>query len=107
MKDILSKKKRLSEYETVALTKECSAFLQNKLPSKLKDSGSFTIPYNIGESYYGKALCDLGASINLMPKSTFKMLGIREVRLTTVTLQLADSIFSISRRKDRGCFGKS
>ncbi|XP_052878312.1 uncharacterized protein LOC128284338 [Gossypium arboreum] len=51
VKDILSNKKRLSEYETVALTKESSAFLQNKLPPKLKDPGSFTIPCNIGESY--------------------------------------------------------
>ncbi|KAG8472697.1 hypothetical protein CXB51_034526 [Gossypium anomalum] len=81
---------RLSEFETVALTKECSAFLQNKLPLKLKDPGSFTIPCNIGESYCGKALCDLGASINLMPKSIFKKLGIGEVRPTTMTLKLED-----------------
>ncbi|XP_012487984.1 uncharacterized protein LOC105801197 [Gossypium raimondii] len=90
MKEILSKKKRLSEYETVALTKECSTFPQNKLPLKLKDLGSFTIPCNIGESYCGKDLCDLGAIINLMPKSIFKLLGIGEVKPTTVTLQLAD-----------------
>ena len=90
MKDILSKKKWLSEYETVALTKEYSTFLQNKLPSKLKDPGSLSIPCNIGESYCAKALCDLGASINLMPKFIFKMLGIGEVRPTTVMLQLAN-----------------
>ncbi len=99
MKDILSKKKRLSEYETFALTKECSAFLHNKLPPKLKDLGSFTIPCNIGESYCGKALCDLGASINLMPKSIFKMLGIGEVRPTTVTLQLADRSLAYPKGK--------
>ncbi|XP_052880489.1 uncharacterized protein LOC128286810 [Gossypium arboreum] len=90
MKDIFSKKKQLSEYETVALTKECSACLQNKLPSKIKDTGSFTIPCNIGELYCSKTLCGLEASINLMPKSIFKLLGIGEVRPTTVTLQLAD-----------------
>ncbi|KAA3484630.1 hypothetical protein EPI10_006704 [Gossypium australe] len=85
-----SKKKRLSECETVTLTKECSAFLQNKLPSKLKDPRSFTIHCNINESYCGKALCDLGASINLMPKSIFKLLRIGEVRPTILTLQLVD-----------------
>ncbi|XP_040938000.1 uncharacterized protein [Gossypium hirsutum] len=90
MKDILSKNKRLSEYETVALTKECSVFLQNKLPPKLKDPRSFTIPCNIGEPYYGKALWNLGASINLKPKSIFKLLGISEVRPMTMTLQLTD-----------------
>ncbi|KAA3483490.1 hypothetical protein EPI10_005660 [Gossypium australe] len=89
-KDILSKKKRLGEFETVALIKEYSAFLDNKLPSKMKDPGSFTIPYNIGESYCGKALRDLGASINLIPMSIFKIFGIGDVRPTTVTFQLVD-----------------
>ncbi|EOY32444.1 Uncharacterized protein TCM_040383 [Theobroma cacao] len=39
LKDILSKKKRLGEFETVALTKVCSAIIQNKLSSKLKNLG--------------------------------------------------------------------
>ncbi|XP_040971323.1 uncharacterized protein [Gossypium hirsutum] len=42
----------------------------------LDDPGCFTIPCNIGAAYCGKALCDLGASINLMPMSIFKKLGI-------------------------------
>ncbi len=74
----------------VALTKECSAYLQDKVPPKLKDPRCFTKPCNIGATYCGKALCDLGASINLMPMSIFRELGISEVRPTTVTLQLAD-----------------
>jgi len=37
-----------------------------------------------------KALCDLRASINLMPLSIFKRLGIGEVKPTMITLQLAD-----------------
>ncbi|XP_062094154.1 uncharacterized protein LOC133800216 [Humulus lupulus] len=90
MKDVLTRKRRLGEFETVTLTKECSSFLQDKLPPKLKDPGSFTIPCTIGDTYCGMALCDLGASINLMPMSIFKQLGIGEVRPTTVTLQLAD-----------------
>ncbi|XP_062089707.1 uncharacterized protein LOC133796249 [Humulus lupulus] len=90
MKDILTKKRQLGEFETVALTKECSSFLQNKLPSKMRDPGSFTIPCTIGNSYCGMALCDLGVSINMMPMSIFKQLGIGEVKPTTVTLQLAD-----------------
>ena len=56
----------------------------------MKDPGCFTIPCNIGATYYGKALCDLSASINLMPMSIFRKWGIGEVRPTTVTLQLAD-----------------
>ncbi|XP_012480861.1 uncharacterized protein LOC105795745 [Gossypium raimondii] len=79
--------------------KKCNAFLQNKLPSKLKDLESFTIPCNIRESYCGKALCNLGANINLMPKSIFKLLGIGEVRPTIMTLQLADRSFAYPKGK--------
>ena len=80
----------MGDYETVALTEECSAILQNKLPPKLKDPGSFTIPCTIGDQFIGKALCDLGASINLMPLSIYKKLGLNEAKPTSVTLQLAD-----------------
>ncbi|XP_022868533.1 uncharacterized protein LOC111388104 [Olea europaea var. sylvestris] len=90
MKEVMSKKRKLEEYETVKLTEECSAILQKKLPQKRKDPGSFTIPCTIGSSSFEKALCDLGASINLMPLSVFKKLGLGEVKPTTVTLQLAD-----------------
>ena len=90
MKDILSQKKRLANFEIVNLTEECSAILQRKLPQKLRDPGSFTIPCTIGNAIFERALCDLGASINLMPLSIFKRLGLGEARPTTVTLQLAD-----------------
>ena len=90
MKDILSKKRRLSKFETVNLIEECIAILQRKLLQKLKDPGSFTIPCKIGTSIFERALCDLGASINLMTLSIFRRLGLGESRSTTVTLQLAD-----------------
>ena len=90
MKDILSKKRRLSDFETVNLIEECSATLKRKLSQKLKDPGSFTIPYTIRNSIFERALCDLGSSINLMPLSIFRCLGLGEARPTIVTLQLAD-----------------
>ena len=90
MKDILSRKRRLSEFETLNLTEECSAILQRKLPHKLKDPSSFTIPCKIGNSIFESALCDLGANINLMPLSIFRQLGLGEASPTTVTLKLVD-----------------
>ena len=72
------------------LTEESSAILQKKLSPKLKDPGSFTIPCTIGKSYFDRALCDLGASINLMALSIFRKLGLGEVKTTTISLQLAD-----------------
>ena len=90
IKDILSQKRRLADFKTVNLTEECSAILQRKLPQKLKDPGSFTIPCTIKNAIFERALCDLGASINLMPLSIFRCLGLGEDCPTTVTLQLAD-----------------
>ena len=80
----------MGEFETVALTKECSAILQKKPPQKLKDLESFNIPCSIGNVSFKKAICDLEESINLMPLSIIKKLGLGEVRPTTMTLQLVD-----------------
>ena len=86
MKDVLSKKRKLGDYENVAMSEECSAILQKKLPPKLKDPSSFTIPCVIRNAVFERALCDLGASINLMSWSIFKKLKLGEARPTTVTL---------------------
>ena len=56
MKDVLSKKMKLGEFEMVALTKECIMILQNKIPTKLKDLGIFIVPCFIGSNYVAK-LC--------------------------------------------------
>ena len=90
MKDLLCRKMKLQEDETIMLTAECSAIIKQKLPPKLKDPGSFLISCEIGNIMVSKALGDLGASINLMPLSIFKRLGIVELKPTMITLQLAD-----------------
>ena len=50
----------------MSLTTTYSEVIQNALPEKMQDPDSFTIPYEIGHADVGKALCDSGASINLM-----------------------------------------
>ncbi|XP_038877571.1 uncharacterized protein LOC120069825 [Benincasa hispida] len=90
LKDILANKRKIGENEIVALTYECSALFQNNIPTKMKDPGSFTLPWSIGRKKFGNVLCDLEASINLMPLSIFKKLNIDNARPTTITLQLAD-----------------
>ena len=81
MKEIMSNKKKLESYGTVNLTENCSAIIQLKLPEKLKDLSSFTIPCIIGEHTFSKAPCDLGASINMMPFSVAKKLNLGELHL--------------------------
>ncbi|XP_015954950.1 uncharacterized protein LOC107479318 [Arachis duranensis] len=77
----------------MVLTEECSAIIQHKLPQKLKDLGSFQIPCIIGEIIVEKALCDLGASINLMSLVMVKKMRIEEAKPTRMALQLADRSF--------------
>ncbi|XP_019224579.1 PREDICTED: uncharacterized protein LOC109206228 [Nicotiana attenuata] len=90
IKDIVANRRRLTEFETVALTEECISRIQSKLPQKLKDPGSFTIQILIGKHAVRRALCDLGVSINLMLLFVFRQLGMGEPRSTTVILQLVD-----------------
>ncbi|XP_061375238.1 uncharacterized protein LOC133317394, partial [Gastrolobium bilobum] len=90
MKDLLSRKRKLRECETVNLTEECNAISENKLPTKVKDPGSFNIPCIIGKMEVDNVLCDLGASINVMPLSMMKKLGITKVKPTKTIVQLAD-----------------
>src|ERR1700712_340682 len=81
----------------IALTEESSARLQNKIPPKLKDPGSFDIPCKIRFHDF-IALCDLGASINLMPLHDYRMLEIGEIKSTTMSLQMVDR--SIKRPRE-------
>ena len=90
MKDILTNKRAMLGTETVQLTEEISAVLLRNPPPKLGDPGLPIIPCSIGDFYCGSGLCDLGASINLMPLSTFNKLGIGKCTPTTMQLQLAD-----------------
>ncbi|XP_020237836.1 uncharacterized protein LOC109817051 [Cajanus cajan] len=90
MKVLLTKKRKLSEDETVELEAGCSAIIQKSFPQKSRDPGSFTFPVTIGNLSVGKELLDLGASINLMPLSMLQRISDVEVKPTRMTLQLAE-----------------
>ncbi|XP_070050709.1 uncharacterized protein [Nicotiana tomentosiformis] len=71
------------------MTHQVSAIVHSMAP-KLEALDAFTIPCTIGSADFAKALYDLGASINLMPYSVFKTLGIGQPRSTSMRLQMAD-----------------
>ncbi|XP_070049576.1 uncharacterized protein [Nicotiana tomentosiformis] len=86
---VLVTKKRLINFEIIKVTHQVSAIVHS-MTLKLEDSGAFTISCTIGSAKFAKAICDLGASINLMPYSIFKTLGIGKPRPTSMRLQMAD-----------------
>ena len=80
LKELISNKKKLQEFETVTLTKEYSTIISNKLSLKRKQPGSLTIPYFVGNLSFQKSLCDSSASTNLMSLSIYRKLGLGEAK---------------------------
>ena len=76
---------------------QVSAIIQCKTPVKYKDPGCPTISMNIGGTCVEKALLDWGASVNLLPYSVYKKLGLGELKPTTITLSLADRSIKIPK----------
>ena len=97
LKDILTNKQKLEDISCVLLNESCSAILQNRLPEKMGDPGSFTIPCLIGEMAVSNALADLGASINLMPYKVFAKLDLGEPSPTRMSIRLADRSIKFPR----------
>nr|GEW45027.1 hypothetical protein [Tanacetum cinerariifolium] len=89
LKDLMSNKEKLQELANTPLKENCSAVILKKLPKKLRDPWKFLIPCGFSELKC-KALADLGASINLMPLSVWKKLGLPEFISTRMTLELAN-----------------
>ncbi|XP_019237942.1 PREDICTED: uncharacterized protein LOC109218079 [Nicotiana attenuata] len=92
LKEILYNKRKLEETTVVKLNAHRSAILQNKIPQKCGNPRSFTIPCSLVSEKLDKALCDSGASINLMPLSVFRKLEgeLGVIKSILVSLQLAD-----------------
>lgn len=76
---------------------QVSAIIQQNTPPKFKDLESPTISCMIGNFWINRALLDLGASVNLVPYSVYKQLGLVELKPTKITLQLADHSVRIPR----------
>nr|GEX66660.1 reverse transcriptase domain-containing protein [Tanacetum cinerariifolium] len=89
LKALLSNKEKLQELANTPLNKNCSAIILKRLPEKLRDPGKFLIPCGFSELKC-KALANKGSSINLMPLSVWKKLGLPELISTRMTLELAN-----------------
>ena len=97
LKDLCIVKKGLDIEKKSFLTEQVSAIIQSKTLVKYKDPGSPTISVNIGGTCIDKALLDLGASVNLLPYSVYKQLGLGELKPTNITLSLVDRSVKIPK----------
>ncbi|GJY23725.1 DNA-directed DNA polymerase [Tanacetum coccineum] len=69
-----------------------ASHIDKSIPQKEKDPGSFTLPCYINNVFFDNALADLGASVSVMPLSTYLNLGLGELAHTKLTVELADMI---------------
>ncbi|XP_021857305.2 uncharacterized protein [Spinacia oleracea] len=102
MRDILCGKQTCGPKDTVHLTENFSAFILSLFPLKLKDPGSFSIPCSIQNLKFDNALCDLGASVSILPYKIYKKLNLGDLTPTLMSLQLADRLvmFPLGRVDD-------
>ena len=97
LKDQCTVKRGLGIEKKAFLTEQVSAIIQSKTPVKYKDPRSPTILVNIRGTCIDKTLLDLGASVNLLPYSVYKQLGLGELKPTNITLSLADRSVKIPK----------
>ncbi|GKB74675.1 hypothetical protein Tco_0936087 [Tanacetum coccineum] len=75
-----------------------ASHINNTIPRKEKDPGSFTLPCFINNLCFDNALVDLGASVSVMPLLTYLNLGLGELAHTRLTVELADRTLKYPKR---------
>ena len=74
LKDLCNVKRGLNVSKKAFLTEQVSSIIKSSM--KYKDPGCPTISVMIGETCVEKALLDLGVSVNFLPYSIYKQLGL-------------------------------
>ncbi|GJZ19027.1 reverse transcriptase domain-containing protein [Tanacetum coccineum] len=93
LKELISNKHKIEQIYAAFLSDKSSAMIQNKVPPKLRDPGSFLIPCNFNKTFSDNALADLGASINLMSYSLYAKLSLETLKPTKMSVRLVDRSF--------------
>ncbi|XP_047267207.1 uncharacterized protein LOC124897804 [Capsicum annuum] len=83
IKDLIMKKWSVT-FKLMDNLHHCGAISIRSLVLQKVDLGAFTIPCTIRPLDFAKALCDLGASINLMPLDVYKKLGLGDTTPTNM-----------------------
>ena len=99
LKNMCNKKRKTNVPKKVFLATNISKLLSGLIPIKYKDSGYPTIACTIRQAEISCALLHLGASINLLLFSVNQQLGLGDLSLTQVTIQLADRSVKVSKEK--------
>ncbi|GKF27070.1 reverse transcriptase domain-containing protein [Tanacetum coccineum] len=87
IKELICNKHKIEQIYAAYLSDESSAMIQNKVPTKLANPGSFLIPCNFIKTFSCNALADLGANIILMPYSLYAKLSLETLKPTKISVR--------------------
>ncbi|XP_013617770.1 PREDICTED: uncharacterized protein LOC106324329 [Brassica oleracea var. oleracea] len=85
----LISEKTSADSDIMMVSKECSTVLQNRTVRKWENPGKFFLSVHIGKTVFACFLCDLGSSVNLMPYSVAKRMGLTNFKPTRISLVFA------------------
>ena len=86
LKELCTNKRKLKGNEKISVEENIYVVLQKKLPPKSKDPSMFSIPCKIGNSSFNRCMLDLGASINVMPRSAYDYLNLGPLEHTSLVI---------------------
>ena len=86
----IKRNQKLKGKKNVKVSERVSAVFQKHVPKKCTDPGMVSIPCTIVNTEFKRATLDLSASINVLPFSLYKSLGIGPLHKTGVVVQLTD-----------------
>jgi len=95
---IMLPKVKKEKAQRVDIVEYIRTITPDQTTEKLPDPGSFVLDCSISTSRFNRSLCDLGSTINLMPKSVAERLGMTHYRPTRITLLFADRSRRIPQR---------
>jgi hypothetical protein len=86
LKDILNQKRPIPKMDRLVFAERCSAAILDGLPDKMGDPGVPTISCMICTQKFDQALCDLEASMSVMPKVIYDQLNHDSLVPTSIHL---------------------
>ena len=90
VKDMVTGGFRTTEQSVMMVSEQVSTMIQERIPVKQPDPGSFVLDCNIHNERFQRSLCDLDSSVNLIPFSVTVALGLTNIQPINITLVLAD-----------------
>ncbi|XP_023746643.1 uncharacterized protein LOC111894774 [Lactuca sativa] len=90
LQDLIDTGQQLKKNSKVILSEQSSKVVLGEIPKKMGDNGHLTLPCEFGNNINIYAVADSRARINLMPYSFYQKLNIQKLKVTKMTIHMAN-----------------